>query len=115
MQQTTPEVRADAGRSTRFSAPVRLTAYRIRSTRFAVAQNARRSDPRVRMTKYPGKCRVRWLNPSAGGAICPRRIEGSTTPAGEKPPRVPGTVLVWPLSSLPRSFEYGKREQRLTG
>ena len=31
-----------------------LTAYRIRSTRSALAQDARRSDSRVRMTRHPG-------------------------------------------------------------
>jgi hypothetical protein len=63
MQQTTPEVRPGAGRSTRFSVSARqlavLTAYRIRSTRFAVAQDAPRSDARVRMDRHPGNVGLR--------------------------------------------------------
>jgi hypothetical protein len=59
MQQTTPEVRPNASRSAGFSASAQsthgfLTGYRIRGTRFAVAQDARRNDPRVRTTRHPG-------------------------------------------------------------
>ena len=56
--QQTPEVRPDRRQTTRFarqrSQLVVLTAYRIRSTRSALAQDARRSDSRVRMTRHPG-------------------------------------------------------------
>jgi hypothetical protein len=58
MRQTTPEVRPDAGRATRFSASARstavLTACRGRGTRFAVARHARRDNPRLTTTRNPG-------------------------------------------------------------
>src|SRR6266702_2566083 len=67
MRQTTPEVRPDAGRATRFSATARstgvLTACRARGTRFTVAPRRPMGRSSPHNDSESGECRInQFLN-----------------------------------------------------